>query len=147
MQTLTKEQKRILKHIITLPKSANNTISIGNKMPTYPDNINDKELIQILIYFEQCNFIKIKWFSPHHDTLNYAVEITLLPEGNDYFKNKKHTIWKSIKDNIKWLLPLIISILSLIWNICNTIYGWYLSGLIDLKQKLNYMLLLLREYY
>lgn len=130
MQTLTKEQERILKHIISLPKNTRNTVSIGNQMTTFPENIDDKKLIQILTYLEQLNFIKIKWISVHHDNLNYAVDITLLPDGSNYFNNKKKTRSNNIKDNIKWLLPLLISILSLIWNICNTVYGWYLNGLI-----------------
>ena len=80
MLTLTKEQERILKHIISLPQNAQNTVSIGNQMTTYPDDIDDKELIQILTYLEQINFIKIKWYGVHHGNLTYAVDITLLPE-------------------------------------------------------------------
>lgn len=131
MPILTKAQERILRHIISIPKNAQNTVSIGNQMSTYPKDIDDKELIQVLTYLEQIDFIKIKWTSVHHDNLNYAVDITLLPNGNGYFHSKRHMRFKNIGDNIKWLLPSFISILSLIWNIYNTIYGWYLNDLIN----------------
>ena len=63
MLILTKEQERILKHIISLPKNGRNAVSIGNQMTTCPENIDDKKLIQILTYLEQINFIKIKWMN------------------------------------------------------------------------------------
>ena len=43
MIMLTKEQERILKHIISLPKNGRNTVSIGNQMTTYPENIDEQK--------------------------------------------------------------------------------------------------------
>lgn len=114
MQLLTKEQERILEHLISLPKSTQNVVSIGNQMPTYPDNINDKELIQILTYLEQINFIKIKWTSVHHDNLTYAVDVTLLPDGNNYFTNKKEKSKSNRREWVKTYIPIIISLVALI---------------------------------
>lgn len=54
-------------------------------MPTYPSNINDKELIQIFTYLEQINLISIKWTGVNHNDLTAAVDITLLPSGINYF--------------------------------------------------------------
>ena len=114
MPTLTKEQERILKHIISLPKNGRNTVSIGNQMTTYPENIDDKKLIQVLTYLEQINFIKIKWISVHHDNLNYAVDITLLPDGSNYFDNKKEQSKSNRRKWIKTYIPIIISLIALV---------------------------------
>lgn len=114
MIILTKEKERILKHIISLPKNAHNTLSIGNKMTTYPENIDDKKLIQILTYLEQVNFIKIKWISVHHDNLNCAIDITLLPDGSNYFNNKKEISKSNRREWIKTYIPIIISLIALV---------------------------------
>ena len=130
---LTKDQEKILTHILSLNRSPQNSVSIGTHMNTYPDKINEKELIRTLNIFEQQNLISLKWNGTNHNALNYAVDITILPNGDSYFHDKKIAQKNKRWDRLKWLLPLIISILSLIWNICNTIYAWYLNGLIDLK--------------
>ena len=114
MQTLTKEQERILKHIISLPKNGRNTVSIGNQMTTYPENIDDKKLIQVLTYLEQIDFIKIKWIGVHHDNLNYAIDVTLLLDGNNYFDNKKEQSKSNRREWIKTYIPIIISLIALL---------------------------------
>lgn len=126
MLTLTKEQERILKHIISLPKNAQNTVSIGNQMTTYPDDIDDKELIQILTYLEQINFIKIKWYGVHHDNLTCAVDITLLPEGSNYFQLQAEKYKLEHREKIKEIrawITLTIAILAF----CLSIVSLYLQ--------------------
>lgn len=114
MIILTKEQEHILKHIISLPKNGRNTVSIGNQMITYPENIDDKKLIQVLTSLEQINFIKIKWISIHHDNLNYAIDVTLLPDGSNYFDNKKEQSKSNRREWIKTYIPIIISLIALL---------------------------------
>lgn len=121
MSTLNKEQERILRYLITLPKNTHNIVSVGNQMSTYPSDITDKELIQILTYLEQVGLISVKWNSVNHNNLNIAIDITVLPDGVNYFSNKKRQKRNNLKDNIKWALPLVVSIISLIWNIINTL--------------------------
>lgn len=50
-------------------------------------------------------------------------------------KNKKS---QKRRDLIKWLIPVIISSLSLLWNILNTLYSTHLKELIDnLTSQIN----------
>ncbi len=130
---ITKSQEKILKHILSLNRSPQNSVSIGSQMETYPIGIDEKELIKTLNIFEQHNLIRLKWNGTDHDSLNYAVDITILPGGDSYFYNKKIAKKNKTWDRLKWLLPLIVSILSLVWSICNTIYTWHLNELIGLK--------------
>ena len=130
---LTKDQEKILTHILSLKRSSQNSVSIGNQTTSYPIGTDEKELIRILNVFEQQNLISLKWNGADHNSLNYAVDITILPNGDSYFYDKKIAKKNKRWDRLKWITPLIISILSLVWNICNTIYSWHLNGLIDLK--------------
>ena len=92
--------------------------------------MSDDKLIPILNELESNGLINIKWFSPHHDNLTYAIDITILPDGRNYFKNKKEKKKTKRYERLKWVLPLAISILSLIWNIINTLFSYYINGLL-----------------
>lgn len=127
---VTKEQEKVLKHLLNLKQNINGVISVGNQMDTYPSKISDNKLIPILNELESNGLISIKWFSPHHDNLTYAVDITILPDGRNYFKNKKEKKNNKRYERLKWVLPLVISILSLIWNIINSLFSYYINGLI-----------------
>lgn len=127
---MTKEQEKVLKHLLNLKQNINGVISVGNQMDTYPSKMSDDKLIPILNEFESNGLISIKWFSPHHDNLTYAVDITILPDGRNYFKNKKEKKNNKRYERLKWVLPLVISILSLIWNIINTLFSYYINGLL-----------------
>ena len=61
MIKLNEQQEKILKHILSLNRSPQNSVSIGLQMDTYPADIEEQELIKILNTLEQNNFIKIKW--------------------------------------------------------------------------------------
>jgi hypothetical protein len=122
---LNKQQEKVLKFLLSLPRDIDNTVSVSNSMCTIPSNISETEFITILNSLEQNGFLKLKWINKNHDNLNNYVTITILNEN--YFKEKSANNIKNLKDNIKWLIPLIISILSLIWNICNTIMYSYLK--------------------
>lgn len=82
---LTKDQEKILTHILSLNRSPQNSVSIGTQMNTYPVGINEKELIRTLNIFEQQNLISLKWNGTNHNALNYAVDIIILPNGDSYF--------------------------------------------------------------
>lgn len=127
---MTKEQEKVLKHLLNLKQNINGVISVGNQMDTYPSKMSDNKLIPILNELESNGLISIKWFSPHHDNLTYAVDITILPDGRNYFKNKKEKKNNKRYERLKWVLPLVISILSLIWNIINSLFSYYINGLI-----------------
>lgn len=134
MITLDKEQERILQHLISLPKNESNTVYIGNQMPTYPSNINDKELIQIFTYLEQVDFIKIKWTGVNHNDLTVAVDITLLPDGTNYFSNKKRQKKTNKREFIRLYIPIVISLLSLAKSYENEI-NLLIKKLIELLSK------------
>lgn len=107
---LTKEQEKILKHILSLNLSPQNSVSIGNQMETYPNGVEEKELIRILNVLEQNRYIQLKWYGTNHNNLNIAVDIFILPNGANYFTNKKVSF-------VKWVIPLAISTTSLIVSI------------------------------
>lgn len=127
---MTREQEKVLKHLLNLKQNINGVISIGNQTDTYPSKMSDDKLIPILNELESNGLINIKWFSPHHDNLTYAIDITILPDGRNYFKNKKEKKKTKRYERLKWVLPLAISILSLIWNIINTLFSYYINGLL-----------------
>lgn len=119
---LTKEQERVLKHLMSCQKDAQNCISISNQTSTHPPKIDDEKLIQILTYLEQKSLVTLKWHSPHRDNLNCFVDVSLLPNGLDYFRNKKVQKKERRWEKLKWLIPTIISIIALLWDLANTLY-------------------------
>lgn len=110
---LKKEQEEILQHILLLPRSPQNTISIGTQMKNYPSGVEEKNLIRTLNTLEQNSYIRIKWYGANHNSLNIAVDIFILPDGDNYFINKKITKRNKRIDFVKWFIPLIVSIISL----------------------------------
>ena len=86
---LNQQQEKILDHLLSLERNTQNSVAIGNQMSTYPQNINDKELIKILDSLEKRKLIQIKWRSVNHNNLDYAINVTILPEADCYFEKKK----------------------------------------------------------
>lgn len=111
---MTREQEKVLKHLLNLKQNINGAISIGNQMDTYPSKMSDDKLIPILNELESNGLINIKWFSPHHDNLTYAIDITILPDGRNYFKNKKEKKKTNKRESIKTYIPIIISLAALL---------------------------------
>jgi hypothetical protein len=122
---LNKQQEKVLKFLLSLPRDIDNTVSVSNSMCTIPSSISETEFITILNSLEQNGFLELKWINKNHENLNNYVTITILNEN--YFIEKSANKRKNLKDNIKWIITLIISILSLVWNICNTIMYSYLK--------------------
>ena len=60
MQILSRKQEKLLKYILKQERNSQNQISLGNQMPNYPKEADDKEIIQALNIFEKYNLIKIK---------------------------------------------------------------------------------------
>ena len=114
---LNKQQEKILKHLLSLERTAQNSVAIGNQMSTYPKNIEDKKLIQILDSLEKSKLIEIKWRSVHHDNLDYAINISILPEADSYFKQKKISKRSSRREWIRTYIPPILSVISIILSI------------------------------
>lgn len=129
MHVLSHKQEKLLKYILEQERNSQNQISLGNQMPNYPKNINDKKIIQALDMFEKCNYIQIGWYGMERDNLDNAITIDILPDGENYFKNKRQRKADRRWDRVKWLIPLIISTISLLWNICNTLYSKYINDL------------------
>lgn len=122
---LNTNEEIILLHILSLERSPQNTVSIGNQMKTYPKGTDEKELIRILSVLELHGLIRLKWIGVNHNSLDYAVNIIILPDGDAYFQNKEIIKKEKRQNDIRWRLTFSISIISLIWNMLNTIYTWY----------------------
>lgn len=131
MINLTKEQKEVLKYILTLSQTSNGTVRISNSISEYPHNMSDKELIKILTFLEQNNFIKIKWYSIHHNNLDYGIEITVQPDANNYTNAKN----KDRRQELREWITLAIAILGLCVSIVSICLQVFQSPLEDSHLK------------
>lgn len=111
---LTKEQEKILLWLLYLKTDIKNTITISNSMTEYPNGYTDKQIIKKLNEFENLGFITIKWYSPNHNNLNYAVDVTVLKDGINCFADKKASIKESKRRFIESNLAVIISFIALL---------------------------------
>ena len=69
---LSQRQEEILNHLIRLKRNPQNVVYIGNQMDTYPPNIEDKELIQILKDLDANGLIHFKMVGTHKNDLYCA---------------------------------------------------------------------------
>ena len=67
-------------------------------MTKYPNGYTDKQIIKKLNEFGNLGFVTIKWYSPNHNDLNYAVDVTVLKDGINYFADKKKNRTSSKRD-------------------------------------------------
>ena len=111
---LTKDQEKILRWLLSLKADIKNTITISNLMTEYPNGYTDKQIIKKLNEFENLGFVTIKWYSPNHNDLNYAVDVTVLKDGINYFADKKKNITSNRRDWIKTYIPITISSIALL---------------------------------
>ena len=111
---LTKDQEKILRWLLSLKADIKNTITISNLMTEYPNGYTDKQIIKKLNEFENLGFVTIKWYSPNHNDLNYAVDVTVLKDGINYFADKKKNITSNRRDWIKTYIPITISFIALL---------------------------------
>ena len=86
---LTKDQEKILRWLLSLKTNIKNTITISNSMTEYPNGYTDKQIIKKLNEFANLGLISIKWNSPNHNNLDYAVDVTVLKDSINYFADKK----------------------------------------------------------
>lgn len=85
---LTKEQEEVLTYLLSVKRTLDNKISIGNNNYSL-DGVSTQEFISRINYLEQCKMIQIHWFGSHHDNLIYGIEIQLLPPAMSYFEYKR----------------------------------------------------------
>ena len=111
---LTKDQEKILRWLLSLKADIKNTITISNLMTEYPNGYTDKQIIKKLNEFENLGFVTIKWYSPNHNNLNYAVDVTVLKDGINYFADKKKNRTSNRRDWIKTYIPITISFIALL---------------------------------
>ena len=111
---LTKDQEKILRWLLSLKTNIKNTITISNSMTEYPNGYTDKQIIKKLNEFEYLGFITIKWYSPNHNNLNYAVDVTVLKDSINYFADKKKNRTSNKRDWIKTYIPITISFIALL---------------------------------
>ena len=111
---LTKDQEKILRWLLSLKTDIKNTITISNLMTEYPNGYTDKQIIKKLNEFENLGFVTIKWYSPNHNNLNYAVDVTVLKDGINYFADKKKNRTSNRRDWIKTYIPITISFIALL---------------------------------
>lgn len=111
---LTKDQEKILRWLLSLKTDIKNTITISNSMTEYPNGYTDKQIIKKLNELENLGFITIKWYSPNHNNLNYAVDVTVLKDSINYFADKKKNRTSNKRDWIKTYIPITISFIALL---------------------------------
>lgn len=111
---LTKDQEKILRWLLSLKTDIKNTITISNSITEYPNGYTDKQIIKKLNEFENLGFITIKWYSPNHNNLNYAVDVTVLKDSINYFADKKKNRTSNKRDWIKTYIPITISFIALL---------------------------------
>lgn len=128
---LTKDQERILRWLLSLKADIKNTITISNLMTEYPNGYTDKQIIKKLNEFENLGFVTIKWYSPNHNDLNYAVDVTVLKDGINYFADKKKNRTSNRRDWIKTYIPITISFIALLKSFDNEII-WLWKQLMQL---------------
>lgn len=83
-------------------------------MPNYPKEADDKEIIQALNMFEKYNLMKVKWYGTNRDNLDMAVTIDILPDGKNYFRNKKINKTSSRREWVRTYIPIILSTIALL---------------------------------
>ena len=128
---LTKDQEKILRWLLSLKADIKNTITISNLMTEYPNGYTDKQIIKKLNEFENLGFVTIKWYSPNHNDLNYAVDVTVLKDGINYFADKKKNRTSNRRDWIKTYIPITISFIALLKSFDTEII-WLWKQLIQL---------------
>lgn len=111
---LTKDQEKILRWLLSLKTDIKNTITINNSMTEYPNGYTDKQIIKKLNELENLGFITIKWYSPNHNNLNYAVDVTVLKDSINYFADKRKNRTSNKRDWIKTYIPITISFIALL---------------------------------
>lgn len=111
---LTKDQEKILRWLLSLKTNIKNTITISNSMTEYPNGYTDKQIIKKLNEFANLGLISIKWNSPNHNNLDYAVDVTVLKDSINYFADKKKNRTSNKRDWIKTYIPITISFIALL---------------------------------
>lgn len=111
---LSQRQEEILNHLIKLKRNPQNVVYIGNQMDTYPPNIEDKELIQILKDLDANRLIHFKMNGTHKRDLYVAADVEILPSADTYFKEKKIEQKKDTREKIRTYAPITISLIALI---------------------------------
>lgn len=111
---LTKDQEKILRWLLSLKTDIKNTITINNSMVEYPNQYTDKQIIQKFNELANLGLIAIKWNSPNHNNLDYAIDITILKDGINYFANKKALRKEDKRRFVESNLAVIISLIALL---------------------------------
>lgn len=114
MQTLSRKQEKLLKYILKQERNSQNQISLGNQMPNYPKEADDKEIIQALDMFEKYNLMKVKWYGTNRDNLDMTVTIDIFSDGENYFKNKKSNKVNLRREWIRIYIPVTLSLIALL---------------------------------
>lgn len=128
---LTDEQERILKWLLDQNTNTDNVISISNSMTKYPNNHDDKYIINKLNELLELNLISIKWYSPEHSSLDYAIDIRITPKGKIYFSEKKKSNRSNRREWVRTYMPSIISLIALLKSFDDEII-WLLKQLAQL---------------
>lgn len=126
---LTKEQEIILKYLLSLERNVDNKTNISRSTYTLT-NVSETDFISTINYFEKLGLINKHWYDIHQRDFNRSIEIEFLPEAITYFKNKKVNKSNKRKEFVKWLLPLIISIMALLISLYDLIRTYHLEELI-----------------
>lgn len=111
---LTKEQEKFLKWLLSQKANVNNVLYIGNSVTTYPTGYDDKDVIQRLNELENLSLIKIKWYGIHRDNLDLTIDVTILQDGVNYFRNKRYTQKENRRGWVSTYLSPIIAFIALL---------------------------------
>lgn len=122
---LSQRQEEILNHLIKLKRNSQNVVYIGNQMNTYPPNIEDKELIQILKDLDANGLIHFKMNGTHKRDLYVAADVEILPSADTYFKEKKIEQKTDTRDRISIYVPIILAIITAVIGIIELLLKIY----------------------
>lgn len=67
----------------------------------------------MLLGLENYHMITLHWNGVHRDNIIYAVDITIEEQGMEYFNKKREEKKNKTPEIIKWLIPTLISLVSL----------------------------------
>lgn len=118
-------KERVIKYLLSKERKYNaNKLSVDVGRKTFEksgiSDIGESEFINQLSILETEGFITVHFRTAHRD-LTYFVTIDLYEPIIDYFGKKKSRKRRNRIDMIKWLIPLAISVMSLLWNIINSL--------------------------
>ena len=117
---LTPNQEKVVEFIINeYQKSSNGKITLSSTSNDL-SMINKQELLKIVHFLANNNYIKMEMDCIHEDFPHYVI-FEPLSKCLNYFEQKRINKIMTKRTKIKIYIPIIISIISLIWAILSQV--------------------------